>query len=449
MLVYKNKEFRNLQEQVLKNAQDIEILKEKPNLSISIVDELPEVGQEGILYLVPSQDPALENAYDEYVWLPESESFEMVGSTAIDLSNMVTTDTEQSISGSKTFTSPIIVGAAGYDIKKDGSNIVIEADGNDVKVRGGLAPNANATYSIGTNGLKWSNIHLNNSLLLGNNTTAGQGQITFKNPDVSNQGNWYITSPDQSGLSIMQDTQNTGVKISRGNMYPLTTGYFELGNGSYRWKSLHLSHYVTWGNNVLIGKDASNRFYVTDSSGTTKIKVGTNETYFANDVEPDATDTYNLGRAAMRWKNLFVNNLIRSDLTPVPVDVIVTKPNYDNPNVWASGKLASGTGSATIDYTDLTGVGVPDWGLYMFTYGNAQCYVAFTESMWLGMLAGYPIRVACPCLEEAGGSVEGNTGNLKIEKTGTVGIIKVTVASTITGSATSTNGWDFQFIKVI
>ncbi len=85
----------------------------------------------------------------------------------------------------------------------------------------------------------------------------------------------------------------------------------------------------------------------------------------------------------------------------------------------------------------------------MFTYGNAQCYVAFTESMWMGMLAGYPIRIACPCLEEAGGSVEGNTGNLKIEKTSTTGVIKVTVASTITGSATSTNGWDFQFIKVM
>lgn len=67
MLNFGNKEFRNLQEQVLKNAQDIEFLKEKPGLSISIVDELPETGEEGILYLVPIEDPEEGNYYEEYV----------------------------------------------------------------------------------------------------------------------------------------------------------------------------------------------------------------------------------------------------------------------------------------------------------------------------------------------------------------------------------------------
>ena len=42
MLNFGNKEFRNLQEQVLKNAQDIEVLKEMPNLNISIVEWAPE-----------------------------------------------------------------------------------------------------------------------------------------------------------------------------------------------------------------------------------------------------------------------------------------------------------------------------------------------------------------------------------------------------------------------
>ena len=126
MLNFGNKEFRNLQEQVLKNAQDIEILKEKPSLKIVIVEELPETGEEGILYLVPKDpDPDTGDAdsYDEYVWLPESESFEMVGSTAIDLSNMVTTDTEQTITGEKTFTADVNVQGdvnVGGDVVADG-----------------------------------------------------------------------------------------------------------------------------------------------------------------------------------------------------------------------------------------------------------------------------------------------------------------------------------------
>lgn len=142
---------------------------------------------------------------------------------------------------------------------------------------------------------------------VGNTTTAGQGQVTFKNPDLTNQGNWYITSPDQNSINIMQDTQNTGVKISRGTVYPLSDAYFTLGASSFRWKTLMLSHYVTWGNNVLIGKDSSNRFYVTGSDGNEKIKVGVNETYFANHVEPDSNNTYDLGRSGVAWRDLYVS----------------------------------------------------------------------------------------------------------------------------------------------
>ena len=91
-IVYSNdKIYRNLQEQVLKNAQDIEILKEKPSLKIVIVEELPEVGEEGILYLVPKDpdpDTGDTDSYDEYVWLSESETYELVGTTAIDLQNL-------------------------------------------------------------------------------------------------------------------------------------------------------------------------------------------------------------------------------------------------------------------------------------------------------------------------------------------------------------------------
>ena len=91
-----NKIYRNLQEQVLKNAQDIEELKGRPLLEIQIVEELPEEGVGGVLYLVPAADGDEGNLYEEFVWV-EGE-WEQVGSTEIDLSAYPT------LAGDNTFT---------------------------------------------------------------------------------------------------------------------------------------------------------------------------------------------------------------------------------------------------------------------------------------------------------------------------------------------------------
>ena len=69
MLNFGNKEFRNLQEQVLKNAQDIDALKGIKNLQVVIVEELPEVGNPNYIYLVPNEGSEEANVYNEYIWL--------------------------------------------------------------------------------------------------------------------------------------------------------------------------------------------------------------------------------------------------------------------------------------------------------------------------------------------------------------------------------------------
>jgi hypothetical protein len=53
---------------------------------VEVVEELPEVGEKGILYLVPNEGSG-RDIYDEYVWIPSIESFERIGTTEIDLSN--------------------------------------------------------------------------------------------------------------------------------------------------------------------------------------------------------------------------------------------------------------------------------------------------------------------------------------------------------------------------
>lgn len=61
---------------------------EVPVLSFQIVDTLPTIGENGIIYLVPKTNPENENAYTEYIWV--NGAFEEMGDTKIDLSDYAT-----------------------------------------------------------------------------------------------------------------------------------------------------------------------------------------------------------------------------------------------------------------------------------------------------------------------------------------------------------------------
>ena len=52
-----------------------------------MLDSLPETGDSNVLYLVPKSTSAEQNVYDEYLWI--NGAFELVGTTAMDLSGYV------------------------------------------------------------------------------------------------------------------------------------------------------------------------------------------------------------------------------------------------------------------------------------------------------------------------------------------------------------------------
>lgn len=56
-------------------------------LKFEKVDALPEVGKDGIIYLVPKSETKPQDIYDEYYWT--GESFEYMGTTSVDLSGYV------------------------------------------------------------------------------------------------------------------------------------------------------------------------------------------------------------------------------------------------------------------------------------------------------------------------------------------------------------------------
>lgn len=61
------------------------------------------------MYFVPSTDASGEDQSKEYIWLEQENRFELVGSTGVDLSDVVTISSDQVISGTKAFSSSPLV----------------------------------------------------------------------------------------------------------------------------------------------------------------------------------------------------------------------------------------------------------------------------------------------------------------------------------------------------
>lgn len=52
-------------------------------ISIAVEDELPQTGEEKVIYFIPSTTSTEKNIKDEYMWV--DGKYELIGSTAIDL----------------------------------------------------------------------------------------------------------------------------------------------------------------------------------------------------------------------------------------------------------------------------------------------------------------------------------------------------------------------------
>ena len=58
-------------------------------IHFEVVQSLPATGSENTIYLVANGSSTSQNIYNEYIWLTDSSTFEMIGTTAVDLSNYV------------------------------------------------------------------------------------------------------------------------------------------------------------------------------------------------------------------------------------------------------------------------------------------------------------------------------------------------------------------------
>lgn len=141
-------------------------------LKFEVVDELPEVGQTGIIYLLkPVSEISLmsvetdstQNSYEEYIWI-DSGRYEMLGTTDIDLSDYYTKEEIDNIT--KDFATNEALNSLDKRVEqeitdiKNGLNIYVTLDGNESLTNKIIDAEANQVTNLKTNSFSPDSIAL-------------------------------------------------------------------------------------------------------------------------------------------------------------------------------------------------------------------------------------------------------------------------------------------------
>ena len=77
-----------------------------PSLKFEVVDVLPETGEDGIIYLVPTGETG-DNKYEEWVWV--DGAYEQMGTASLDLSGFAVLDGGNTFTGDQTIEGDVTV----------------------------------------------------------------------------------------------------------------------------------------------------------------------------------------------------------------------------------------------------------------------------------------------------------------------------------------------------
>ena len=307
MLSFGNKEFRNLQEQVLKNAQDIETLKGRENLQIVIVEELPEEGNPNYIYLVPNNDEEESNVYDEYIWLADSEEYEKIGGVDIDLTSYVTLDTDQTITGKKSFTDDVIASK----ITTSSGNLTLSSATGEIVCDCYFKPSANNALDLGTAALKWKDLYL-----------SGKYYLDANKYIYLDSSNSIVFSNNADILKI----DSTGNVWFVANAIPLVTNSYDLGSNTNYWKNLYLTGNISDGANTVSVANIASKATSAYASGT--FDANGEDTIDISGGTPEGLFIFNCGNC-QTMLHLTATMVQNADLTPIRVPAVYI--NNSNP----------------------------------------------------------------------------------------------------------------------
>lgn len=200
---------------------------------------LLSAGEEGIVYLYPIDTSDLTKGYKQYIY--EDLSWLFIGDTNLDLTNYVTTNTDQTITGVKTFSSGLKVGAKS-ELKEVGANFVIAYDGANAFYIGSvyiqsnrtLIPAADGAYNLGlASGGRWKDLYLSRNI--SNGTVSFTVDSAYGT--MFNNTNLFIGSAsqldyDELTIAIYDSDTTISLVAAPSGCLPEYKGILNSGNSS-------------------------------------------------------------------------------------------------------------------------------------------------------------------------------------------------------------------------
>lgn len=225
-----------------------------PNFSVEVVSSLPAEGETMTLYLVPKTGTA-PDVYEEYVWVTSSSSYELLGTTAVDLTGYLqTSDIATTLSASST-DATIPSAKCVYDelsakandsdvIKKTGTAQQTITATNNTPLGLKTTDSSNTCYMSfnNNNGYRASlGVNNNRQLVFWNNSTLYNVAMTANIPAIEKTLSASSTNAKTVGakcaydaLSLKQNTSNLVTSVSASStdaQYPSAKLFYDtVGN---------------------------------------------------------------------------------------------------------------------------------------------------------------------------------------------------------------------------
>jgi len=162
-----------------------------------------------------------------------------------DVSNYVTTNTDQTITGVKRFSNGIYFDdTSTFFIKKDNNDMLLRASGNYIKPQGHTVPSQDNTWDLGRSSKRWKDLYLSGSNYFGDTNhyiRKGTGNIV----EIGANGATILTL-GSSSTAINSTFRANGDNVK------------DLGQQTVRWKDLYLSGNLSDGTNSMSVADISN-----------------------------------------------------------------------------------------------------------------------------------------------------------------------------------------------
>ena len=178
-----------------------------PKFTVLVVQELPLTGQPMTLYLLP-KDGEAPDVYEEYIWVTSTSSYELIGSTAVDLDGYATENwVEAKGYATETFVN------TGLATKQN----TLTA-GNNITISGNTISATDTTYTAGTG------IDITNGVISNTQTSAEWGNIEG---DILEQTDLIGFLDTKQDLMTSENAGNN-IEIANGSGEAVTVS----GNGS-------------------------------------------------------------------------------------------------------------------------------------------------------------------------------------------------------------------------